>query len=158
MPASVQFYTWSRSITYLFPPLPWLPLAAKRVFHIAGSGKPKASWIMFSILKRLLTPLCQHNLCFPIGQGTRLVRLNPRGHRTSIDEILKGLSRPPSRYQTVRKTLQRMVQNEQLVRLDRGRYAAARGALQGEMAFLSPDQLGTAETPGGFTPCPQFGR
>ena len=53
----------------------------------------------------------------------------------SIDEILKGLSRPRSRYQTVRKTLQRMVQDEQLVRLDRGRYAAARGALQGEMAF-----------------------
>ena len=53
----------------------------------------------------------------------------------SIDEILKGLSRPRSRYQTVRKTLHRMVQDEQLVRLDRGRYAAARGALQGEMAF-----------------------
>ena len=53
----------------------------------------------------------------------------------SIDEILKGLSRPRSRYQTVRKTLHRMVQDEQLVRLDRGRYAASRGALQGEMAF-----------------------
>ena len=53
----------------------------------------------------------------------------------SIDDILKGLSRPRSRYQTVRKTLQRMVQDEQLVRLDRGRYAAARGALQGEIAF-----------------------
>ncbi len=53
----------------------------------------------------------------------------------SIDEILKGLSRPRSRYQTVRKTLHRMVQDEQLVRLDRGRYAASRGALQGEMTF-----------------------
>ena len=53
----------------------------------------------------------------------------------SIDEILKGLSRPRGRYQTVRKTLQRMVQDEQLVRLDRGRYAASRGALQGEIAF-----------------------
>ena len=28
-----------------------------------------------------------------------------------------------------------MVQDEQLVRLDRGRYAAARGALQGDIAF-----------------------
>ena len=53
----------------------------------------------------------------------------------SIDEILKGLARPRSRYQTVKKTLQRMVQDEQLVRLDRGRYAAARGAYQGEMAL-----------------------
>ena len=53
----------------------------------------------------------------------------------SIDEILKGLSRPRSRYQTVRKTLHRMVQDEQLVRLYRGRYAASRGALQGEMTF-----------------------
>ena len=53
----------------------------------------------------------------------------------SIDEILKGLARPRSRYQAVRKTLQRMVQDEQLVRLDRGRYAASRGALQGEIAF-----------------------
>ena len=48
----------------------------------------------------------------------------------SIDEILKGLSRPRSRYQAVRQTLHRMVQDEQLVRLERGRYAASRDALQ----------------------------
>ena len=47
----------------------------------------------------------------------------------SIDEILKGLSRPRSRYQAVRQTLHRMVQDEQLVRLARGRYAAAHDAL-----------------------------
>ena len=50
----------------------------------------------------------------------------------SIDEILKGLSRPRDRYQAVRQTLYRMVQDEQIVRLGRGRYAASRGALQGE--------------------------
>ena len=50
----------------------------------------------------------------------------------SIDEILKGLSRPRDRYQAVRQTLHRMVQDEQIVRLGRGRYAASRGTLQGE--------------------------
>ena len=48
----------------------------------------------------------------------------------SIDEILKGLSRPRSRYQALRQTLHRMVQDEQLVRLGRGRYAASRHTLQ----------------------------
>ena len=38
----------------------------------------------------------------------------------SIDEILKGLSRPRDRYQAVRQTLHRMVQDEQIVRLRRG--------------------------------------
>ena len=50
----------------------------------------------------------------------------------SIDEILKGLSRPRDRYQAVRQTLHRMVQDEQIVRLGRGRYAASRCTLQGE--------------------------
>ena len=69
------------------------------------------------------------------GRQAILELFEEKERALSIDEILKGLSRPRSRYQTVRKTLQRMVQDEQLVRLDRGRYAAARGALQGEMAF-----------------------
>ena len=69
------------------------------------------------------------------GRQAILELLEEKERALSIDEILKGLSRPRSRYQTVRKTLQRMVQDEQLVRLDRGRYAAARGALQGEIAF-----------------------
>ena len=57
----------------------------------------------------------------------------------SIDEILKGLSRPRDRYQTVRQTLHRMVQDEQIVRLRRGRYAASRSDLQGEF-----DQFGNS--------------
>ena len=69
------------------------------------------------------------------GRQAILELFEEKEQALSIDEILKGLSRPRSRYQTVRKTLQRMVRDEQLVRLDRGRYAAARGALQGEMAF-----------------------
>ena len=47
-----------------------------------------------------------------------------------IDEILKGLSRPRSRYQALRQTFHRILQDEQLVRLNRGRYAASRHALQ----------------------------
>ena len=47
----------------------------------------------------------------------------------SIDEILKGLSRPRDRYQALKKTLHRMVEDEQIVRLGRGRYAATRGTL-----------------------------
>ena len=70
------------------------------------------------------------------GRQAILELFEEKERALSIDEILKGLSRPRSRYQTVRKTLQRMVQDEQLVRLDRGRYATARGALQGEMASL----------------------
>ena len=58
----------------------------------------------------------------------------------SIDEILKGLSRPRDRYQAVRQTLHRMVQDEQIVRLGRGRYAASRDALQGE--FDQPGNSG----------------
>lgn len=57
----------------------------------------------------------------------------------SIDEILKGLSRPRDRYQSVRQTLHRMVQDEQIVRLRRGRYAASRSALEGDF-----DQLGNS--------------
>ena len=57
----------------------------------------------------------------------------------SIDEILKGLSRPRDRYQAVRQTLHRMVQDEQIVRLGRGRFAASRGALGAEF-----DQLGNS--------------
>ena len=69
------------------------------------------------------------------GRQAILELFEEKEQALSIDEILKGLSRPRGRYQTVRKTLQRMVQDEQLVRLDRGRYAAARGALQPEIAF-----------------------
>ena len=57
----------------------------------------------------------------------------------TIDEILKGLSRPRDRYQAVRQTLHRMVQDEQIVRLRRGRYAASRSDLQGES-----DQFGNS--------------
>ena len=57
----------------------------------------------------------------------------------SIDEILKGLSRPRDRYQAVRQTLHRMVQDEQIVRLRRGRYAASRSDVQGEF-----DQFGNS--------------
>ena len=49
----------------------------------------------------------------------------------SIDEILKGLSRPRDRYQAVKQTLHRMVQDEQIVRLGRGRYAASMSASKG---------------------------
>ena len=69
------------------------------------------------------------------GRQAILELFEEKEQALSIDEILKGLARPRNRYQTVRKTLQRMVQDEQLVRLDRGRYAAVRGALQGQMAF-----------------------
>lgn len=75
----------------------------------------------------------------------------------SIDDILKGLSRPRSRYLTVKKTLQRRVQDEQLVRLDRGRYAASRDALQGEMAFPCPVSLETPGAPGDIAPVPILG-
>ena len=50
----------------------------------------------------------------------------------SADEVFKALTRPQSRYEALRKTLQRMVKDEQLVRIDRGRYLASRDALQGE--------------------------
>ena len=69
------------------------------------------------------------------GRQAILELFEEKDRPLSIDEILKGLSRSRSRYQAVRKTLQRMVQDEQIVRLDRGRYAAARGALQGEIAY-----------------------
>lgn len=48
----------------------------------------------------------------------------------TIDEILKSLSRPRNRYQSVKQTLYRMVHDEQIVRLGRGRYVAIQGALQ----------------------------
>ena len=72
-----------------------------------------------------------------LSQGRRAILelFEEKDRPLGIDDILKGLSRPRSRYQTVKKTLQRMVQDEQLVRLERGQYAAARGALQEEMAF-----------------------
>ena len=67
-----------------------------------------------------------------LSQGRKaILELFEENDRTlSIDEILKGLSRPRSRYQALRQTLHRMVQDEQLVRLDRGRYAASRDAFQ----------------------------
>ena len=49
----------------------------------------------------------------------------------SIDEILKGLSRPRDRYQAIKQTLHRMVQDEQIVRLGRGRYTASMSASEG---------------------------
>ena len=48
----------------------------------------------------------------------------------SINEILKGLSRSRDRYQALKKTLHRMIEDEQIVRLGRGRYAASRGTLR----------------------------
>ena len=57
----------------------------------------------------------------------------------TIDEILKGLSRPRDRYQAVKQTLHRMVQDEQIARLRRGRYAASRSDVQGEF-----DQFGNS--------------
>ena len=59
----------------------------------------------------------------------------------TIDEILKGLSRPRDRYQAVKQTLHRMVQDEQIVRLRRGRYAASRSDVQGEF-----DEFGNSDT------------
>ena len=59
----------------------------------------------------------------------------------TIDEILKGLSRPRDRYQAVKQTLHRMVQAEQIVRLRRGRYAASRSDVQGEF-----DEFGNSDT------------
>ena len=68
----------------------------------------------------------------------------------SIDEILKGLSRPRDRYQAVRQTLHRMVQDEQIVRLGRGRYAASRGTLEGE--FDHPGNKGNTWSHLGMLP------
>ena len=78
-----------------------------------------------------------HDAEVKLSQGRRAILelFEEKERPLNIDDILKGLSRPRSRYQAVKKTLQRMVQDEQLVRLDRGQYAAARGALQEEMAF-----------------------
>ena len=78
-----------------------------------------------------------HDTEVKLSQGRRAILelFEEKERPLNIDDILKGLSRPRSRYQAVKKTLQRMVQDEQLVRLDRGQYAAARGALQEEMAF-----------------------
>ena len=41
----------------------------------------------------------------------------------TVDEILKGLSRPREHYQNTKRTLSRMVQDDQIVRFQRGRYA-----------------------------------
>ena len=71
---------------------------------------------------------CDTEVKLSRGRQAILELFEEKERALSIDEILKGLSRPRSRYQTVRKTLQRMVQDEQLVRLDRGRYATARGS------------------------------
>ncbi len=78
-----------------------------------------------------------HDADMKLSQGRQAILelFEEKERALSIDEILKGLSRPRSRYQTLRKTLQRMVRDEQLVRLDRGRYAASRGALQEEIDF-----------------------
>ena len=78
-----------------------------------------------------------HDAEVKLSQGRRAILelFEEKERPLNIDDILKGLARPRSRYQAVKKTLQRMVQDEQLVRLDRGQYAAARGALQEEMAF-----------------------
>ena len=78
-----------------------------------------------------------HDTEVKLSQGRRAILelFEEKERPLNIDDILKGLSRPRSRYEAVKKTLQRMVQDEQLVRLDRGQYAAARGALQEEMAF-----------------------
>ena len=51
----------------------------------------------------------------------------------NIDEILKYLSRPRDRYQALRQTLCRMVRDDQLIRLGRGRYAATQGAKQKDL-------------------------
>ena len=65
------------------------------------------------------------------GRQAILELFEEKERALSIDEILKGLSRPRSRYQALRQTLHRMVQDEQLLRLGRGRYAASRHTLQG---------------------------
>ena len=43
----------------------------------------------------------------------------------TVDEILKGLSRPREHYQNTKRTLSRMVQDDQIVRFQRGRYGLA---------------------------------
>ena len=72
-----------------------------------------------------------HDDAMKLSQGRQAILelFEEKEGTLSIDDILKGLSRPRSRYQTVRKTLQRMVKDEQIVRLGRGRYAAAREAM-----------------------------
>ncbi len=47
----------------------------------------------------------------------------------SIDEMLKHLSRPRDRYQALKKTVYRMLEDDQIVRTRRGRYAPARSTL-----------------------------
>ena len=64
------------------------------------------------------------------GRKAILELFEEKDRPLSIDEILQGLSRPRSRYQALRQTLRRMVQDEQLVRLERGRYAASRDAFE----------------------------
>ena len=48
----------------------------------------------------------------------------------TINDILKGLSQPLDRYNAVKQLLYRMIQDEQMTRLARGRYGPARNAAQ----------------------------
>ena len=51
----------------------------------------------------------------------------------TIDEMLKALSRPRDRYQSIKKTVYRMMQDDQIVRIARGRYVPTRHAVQGRL-------------------------
>ena len=51
----------------------------------------------------------------------------------SIDDMLKALSRPRDRYQSLKKTVYRMLQDDQVVRIARGLYIPGRHALQGRL-------------------------
>ena len=91
------------------------------------------------------------------GRQAILELLEEKERPLGIDDILKGLSRPRSRYQAVRKTLQRMVQDGQLVRLDRGRYAARGASCKGRW-HSRESFTGDSEDTWGLCPCPRDGR
>ena len=99
-----------------------------------------------------------HDTEVKLSQGRRAILelFEEKERPLNIDDILKGLSRPRSRYQAVKKTLQRMVQVEQLVRLYRGQYAAARLARGDGLPVIG--FLGDSGDNWGLCPCPRLGR
>ena len=60
----------------------------------------------------------------------------------SIDEMFKALSRPRDRYQSLKKTVYRMMQDDQIVRIARGRYVPTRHAVQGRLEAVKKGTKG----------------
>ena len=62
----------------------------------------------------------------PYSREEILDLMRGRGDGMTSFEVVQGLQLPHSRYDAVRRTLVRMLRDKQLVRIKRGRYAAAR--------------------------------